>query len=167
MKQNINLVMKKIYSNIIVFGVITVVVTMGIISFYIQKQTNDIVTPRIINEFVNPYTNAIQNEDFEYAYENLTSEEYKESYTLKEFIQKHRLNNEKYGNLNEIKTISGLFLREKEMHGPWTFKGTMMYLAEKDTQRIIVEVIEKEDSFKLYKTYRSFVSIRTKKDEIF
>jgi hypothetical protein len=159
--------MKKSTSNIIVFGVIAIVVTMGIVSYLIQKNTNDVVTPRIINEFVNPYTEAIQNQNYELAYEKFTSDEYKENYSLDEFIQKHRYNYEKYGKLQNIQSVSGLFLAEKEMHGPWTFKGTMMYLAEKGSQRIIIEVIEQEDKFKLYKTYRSFVSIRTKKDEIF
>lgn len=159
--------MKKSTSNIIVFGVILIVVSMGITAFFMQKETNDLVKPKIMNDFITPYTNALKNGNYELAYNELTSEEFKEYYTLEEFIKKQELNKETYGDLENIQTVSGLFLKEKDMHGPWTFKGTMLYCAEKDTQRIIVEVINKDNKFKLFKTYRSFVSIRTKKDEIF
>lgn len=159
--------MKKIYSNIIIFGVIALVVSMGVISFFIQKNTNEQIAPEINQKLIQPYSNAIKNKDYEFAYYKFTSDNYKEKYSLEEFIKKQELNIEQFGKLQNIISVSGLYLKEKSMHGPWTFKGTMMYNGEKKSQRIIFQIIKEENTYKLYNSYRSFVSIRTKKSEIF
>jgi len=159
--------MKKSTSNIIIISVLSTVVVLGIWGYFSQKNTNEELLPKIMEDVIKPYQKHLKNDDYEIAYKELTSEEYRQKHDLKEFIIAQNKNEKKYGELDSIKPISGIVIREKPMEGPWKYFLTLGYYGKDDSQKIIMEFITKDKAFKLNNSYISTVTIKNKKPMIY
>ena len=150
--------MTKKKSNLILAGVAIVVIILGVAGYLNQKNRDENVTPKIIEQLVDPYTQALKEGKYEYAYNNFTSDAYKNDNSLDEYIEAQKNNREKFGKLIDIEPLSGLFLQEKKMHKDWNFIGTLRYKAEQRQLRIQIEVIvSDEKKFLINNTYLSML----------
>lgn len=159
--------MTKKQSNLILGVLLALVIALGIFGYLRQRQTDNNVTPVIMEHLVKPYYNAISNRDYEFAYFKLTSDEFKKSYSLQQYVAAQNANFERFGKLKALKPISGLFLTERSESKPWIYKGTLMYIGEKDSVRIEIDVIYEKNDFRIYQTFRSFLTISSVKPLIF
>jgi hypothetical protein len=132
---------------------------MSILAYIKQTNTNNTVNPRVIEELINPYEKLIKQADYETAYNEFTSKEYKSKYTLAQYLRAQDSNRTVFGNLELLKPVSGVFLKETVQDNKIIFKATFGYVGEKSTQRIIIDAIQENGKFKLYNTYNSYVSI--------
>lgn len=132
---------------------------MSVAAFLIQSNTSSKVSPAIINELIIPYQELISSGKFEEAYFSMTSIDYRESNTLAKYLKAQDSNKTVYGELVELKPVSGVFLKETSQGNKIIFKATFAYIGSKASQRIIIDAIREGNEFKLYNTYNSYVSI--------
>lgn len=143
----------------IVWIVISVIIIMSGAAFFIQSGTSNKVSPIIIDKLITPYVKLINVGNFEEAYFQYTSVDYRAKFTLSQYIKAQEQNLEKYGELLELKPVSGVFLKEATQGNKIVFKATFAYIGSKSSQRIVVDAIQEDDTFKLFNTYNSYVSI--------
>lgn len=142
-----------------VFLVLIAVIIMSIIAYQNFRRTEDIVTPKLMDELIEPYSRLIAQGEYEAAYEQFTSEDYKKEYTLARYLGAQDSNYQKYGRLYSIQPVSGILVSEKSQSKPWIYKGTFAYIAEKDTIRIVIDATLEDGRFKIFKTYNSYLAI--------
>jgi hypothetical protein len=153
-------------NNLILIGIAVVVITLSVFSFLNRSKVNDEVSPQIVNTLIEPYKQALNSGDYERAYSDFTSEEYREKYTLDTFMTIQNQNREYYGKINRLEPVSGLFL--PEMKRKYTvYKGTLAYQGERSGRRIVMEVVKEDGEFKINKTYLSMLSVGNEKAIIF
>lgn len=158
--------MTKRQSNLILIAVAILVTTLGVGGYINQKSKDTNVTPRIINELINPYSQALKNRDYKLAYEKFTSKNYKEKYSFDDFVSAQENNIKKYGAFIDLKPLSGLFLTQKRMHKPWKFIGTLRYRGLKKQERIQIEIARSEKGdFLIDNTFLSLLQYDPRSNE--
>lgn len=158
--------MTKTQSNLILIAVAVLVTSLGVAGYFAQKNRDENITPRIISEVIVPYSNAIKNKEYEFAYQNLTTEDYKQKYSYDDFLSAQNSNNEKYGDLVDIKPLSGIFLTQKGMHKPWRFVGTLRYRGLKKQERVQIEIArDKNGKFLINNTFLSLLQYDSRSNE--
>lgn len=142
-----------------VFLVLIAVIIMSIIAYQNFRRTEDVITPKLMEDLIEPYTKLISQGEYEAAYNQFTSKDYRKDYTLARYISAQDSNYHRYGRLIAIKPVSGILVSEKPQSKPWIYKGTFAYVAEKDTLRIVIDATLEDGRFKIYKTYNSYLAI--------
>lgn len=143
----------------IVWIIATVILIMSGVAFFVQSGTSGKVNPLIMNELINPYKELISNGNYETAYSQFTSVDYKVKFTLNNYLAAQDSNMRNYGELKELRPVSGVFLKESAQGNKVVFKATFAYIGSKASQRIIIDAIKEDGKFKIYNTYNSYVSI--------
>ncbi|MDX9790467.1 MAG: hypothetical protein WC313_06475 [Candidatus Kapaibacterium sp.] len=143
----------------IVWIVVSVIVIMSAAAFIKQSDTSSSVSPVIMENLIQPYAECLSSADYERAYFEYTSVDYKSKITLANYLSAQDTNIVKFGKLKELKPVSGVFLKETVQGNKIVFKATFAYLGEKGGQRIIVDAIKEDGKFKIFNTYNSYVSI--------
>ncbi|MBX3044424.1 MAG: hypothetical protein KIT33_13055 [Candidatus Kapabacteria bacterium] len=143
----------------IVWIVLLVIALMSGIAFFMQSKTSSKVSPQIIEQLIEPYKQLLQSGNFEEAYYSLTSIDYKVDNTFAKYLAAQDSNKAVYGELVDLKPVSGVFLKETTQGNKIIFKATFAYIGSKSSQRIVIDAIKENDEFKLFKTYNSYVSI--------
>ena len=143
----------------IVWIIATVIALMGGLAFFMQINTRNEVEPRIKNELILPYQELLKQGKFEEAYYQMTSPDYRTKYTLAQYIKAQDSNRSVFGNLVELKEVSGLYMKETIRGNRAVFKATYGYICQKASERIMIEAILVNGKFKLQNTYTSFVTI--------
>ena len=159
--------MKRSTSNIIIISVLSTVVILGVWGYFSQKNTNEELLPKIMQDVILPYQKHLKNDNYEKAYNEFTSKGYRQKHSMKEFFTAQNKNTDRYGELDSIKPISGIVIREKPMEGPWKYFLTLGYYGKKDSQKIIMEFITKDKAFVINNSYISTVTIKNKKPMIY
>jgi hypothetical protein len=142
-----------------VFGVLAIVIVFSIIAYKNFRDGEDIVMPKVMDELIKPYVKLIGNGEFEQAYSQYTSIDYKRKYTQARYLAAQDSNLTKFGKITDIVPVSGIMVSEKSPTKPWIYKGTFAYIGEKDTMRIVIDVTLEDGFFKIYNTYNSYVAI--------
>ncbi|MBE2188251.1 MAG: hypothetical protein KGZ71_14445 [Desulfobulbaceae bacterium] len=142
-----------------VFGVLAIVIVFSIIAYKNFRLGEDIVMPKVMDELIQPYTELIGKGEFEKAYANYTSIDYRRKYTNARYLSAQDSNTTKFGKILDIKPVSGILVSEKSQSKPWIYKGTFAYIGEKDTMRIVIDVTLEDGVFKIYNTYNSYLAI--------
>lgn len=143
----------------IVWIISGVIVGMGALAFFIKSGAQGKISPLIMANVINPYKELIITRDYENAYKIYASSDYKSKYTYAQFRMAQDSNRIEYGELLDIKPVSGLFLKETTSENRVIFKATFGYIGSKKQQRIIIDIIKENGVFKIYRTYNSYVSI--------
>ena len=143
----------------IVWIVISVIIVMSGLAFWTQSNLSDEVSPKIMEKLIEPYNGFIKNKNYESAYFSLTSLDYRAKTTLAQYIHAQDSNFTYFGELVDLKPLSGVFLKETAQGNKIIFKATFAYIGSKKSQRIVLDAIREDGEFKLYNTYNSYVSI--------
>jgi hypothetical protein len=143
----------------IVWIVILVILIMSGLAYWTQSNTSGEVSPKIIKELIEPYTELIKNNNYEEAYFSFTSSDYRAKTTLAQYTRAQDSNFTHYGELVDIKPVSGVFLKETAKGNKIIFKATFGYIGSNKSQRIMLDAIREDGKYKLYNTYNSYVSI--------
>ena len=151
--------MTKAQSNSILIAVLAVVIILSVIGYYSQKNKNNNIGKRVYSELLQEYTSLLQNKEFDKAYNNFTSEDYKRKYTLAAFIHAQDSNHTAYGKLQSIMPATGIFFKEMGDSKFIVYKGTVRYKAEKSERLIVVEICFENGKMKLNRTYDSYVTL--------
>ncbi len=146
-------------SSVIVFAVFALVVILSIFAYYSQKEKNQIIGDKIYNELLKPYKEALVAKDYNTAYSKFTSNDYKKKYTLARFVTVQDSNLTVYGKIIDMTPITGIFVKENSPNGFSIFKGTIIYSAENNSRKIVIEVTFENDSMKINRTYDSYLTI--------
>ncbi len=143
----------------IVYIIIAVIMLMSGAAYWIQTNARAKITPQIMEQLIIPYQRAISARDYTKAYNEFTSNDYKSKFTLEQYLNAQDSNFAIYGSLDDLKPVSGVFLKETATGNKIIFKATFAYIGSKKHQRIIVDVINEKGKFRLYNTYNSYVSM--------
>lgn len=152
--------MNKRNSNIITFSIIGFVLILSVTAFIIQKNSQEKLSPIIIEKLLKPYTNTLKQNDYESAYSLFTSVNYKRDYTLASYKAAQDSNFKVLGKTVDIVPASGIFVKEASKNYP-VFKATLIYKSEKISKVIVIDVVFENGNPKIEKTYNSELTIGT------
>ncbi len=151
----------------VIISVIFIVVIASYFSFRFQKKLIDETSPKILSELIIPYSELIKNKEYEKAYNDMTTESYKERHTLKDYLQSQKQNNDYFGNLVAMKLTSGIFIKMFDKENKWIYRGTIDYIASKKSTKFTIDVALENGVFKIARTYPSQITIRNSVPMIF
>jgi len=159
--------MKKNKTLLMILGIILIVSILSVYAFLQQKKTNEVVGDEIMTQLLTPYTQLLAEKKFEEAYKKFTSPSYQYKFSLEDFVNKQQENHEYYGTIQTIELFSGIILREKPQGQPWIYKTTLKYIGESNSERIEMDIVIEDGKYLIYRTYRSFVTIKSINPEVF
>ncbi len=149
----------RLHDILLITGIVILTSVMGIIGFMQTKDLQSNTTPMLEQDLFIPYAKQVSNGYFKNAYDNFLSNSYKSKFGYAAYKKAQELNLEKYGKLKSLKPLSGIFISEKSK-GKWIYKGTLVYVGEKATQRITASIEIENGKYKFFRTYPSSVTMR-------
>ncbi len=154
-------------SVLLISGIVAIVLFFSIWAFRLQKETDDVTSPVVYDTLILPYSQAISDANYQYAYDEFTTEKYKLKHSFEEFKLAQLENRKYFGSLDSMRLTSGIFVFSKDIDRLWVYRGTISYFAEKKDTKFAVDVVKVDGKFKISQTYPSQLTIRASAPQIF
>lgn len=154
-------------SLLIIITILIIVFIASYFSFVSQTKLNKEISPKIFNELIKPYSELIKNQNYERAYNEMTTTSYKEKHSLQDYLQAQKRNYDYFGNLLEMRLTSGIFVKMPDKENKWIYRGTIDYIASKKSIKFTIDVALVKGVFKIVRTYPSQITIRNSAPMIF
>jgi hypothetical protein len=151
----------KMQGKYIVWIILAVIATMSSISVYTHFSTQHQLSPVVLSKLIQPYKEYIKNGEYEKAYNELTSEDYRAKFTFAQYKLHQDSNKVVFGDLVELKPVSGVFLKETTKESKIIFKATFGYIGSKKQQRILLDITREKGKYKIDNSYNSYLSMGT------
>ncbi len=154
---------------IVILSVVSLQLFVSFQAFKLQKETIDVVSPDVYTNLLKPYSIALKNKEFEKAYTEFTTNNYKEKHSYEDFLQAQEDNIKHFGNIDSIGLTSGIFVFMKDLERKWVYRGTANYYTDKLIMQFAIDVVKDTTNnvYKISRTYPSQVTIRASAPMIF
>lgn len=136
---------------------VIVCVPIAVYGFIKQVKNNSVEINAVKETILIPYVEALQANNIQLAYDQFTTQEYKERISYEEFAQAQQDNRAEYGDIISIHSDSDILREAKEPGKPVYWRATLTYEGTQKKDIIVFEVRKIDGIFKIDKTYDAAV----------
>ncbi|NCO05222.1 MAG: hypothetical protein GW939_03695 [Candidatus Magasanikbacteria bacterium] len=146
---------------------VVIIVPFAIYAFWHQVKNNSTELDQVKQQIIEPYRNALQQEQWEFSYQSFTTKDYRERVSLEEFIKAQQENKEAFGTVKNIYTNVDILNELSDPSSGTFYRVTVTYEASKDNKLVVLELKKEQGKFKIDRTYLAIVGADLLQEQIF
>ncbi len=145
------------------------IAVVGLVAYgiYHKIAVQRTVYPRVMKELLVPYCALLSAGSDEEAYRKFTSRDFREKYSLEEYVASQEKNREEFGDVRTIKPNVESLDPVTEIGRRSFYYALYRYSGTKNFTYIAIDIVEEDGTFKIDRTYEHSIPLDMNRERVF